>query len=235
MRYRVDDLAARTGLSVDTIRYYQTLGLLPRPARDGRHAWYDDGHIERLERIRELKARGFPLAMISRVLAAGGLDRDTEALAVALADDGATSGQRLTLQELAERTEVPLPLLEAVEREGFLGGDGLEGDAAYTPADAEALRAGMALLEAGVPLSELLALARKQDAAMRTVAEEAVDIFARYVRDPIRGTVADPDEAAERMVDAMNAMLPATGALVAHHFRRRLVAAARERIAGQRP
>lgn len=234
MRYRVDDVAARTGLSVDTVRYYQSLGLLPRPARDGRHAWYDDGHIERLQRIRELKARGFPLAMIGRVLAAGGLDRDTEALAVALADDEATTGRRLTLQELAERTEVPLALLEAVEREGFLGGDRLEGEAVYTAADVEALRAGMALLEAGVPLSELLALARKQDAAMRSVAEEAVDIFARYVRDPIRGTVADPGEAAERMVDAMNAMLPATGALVAHHFRRRLVAAARERIAGQR-
>jgi len=232
MRYRVDDLATRTGLSVDTIRYYQTLGLLSRPARDGRHAWYDESHVERLQRIRELKERGFTLAMVARVLS-GSLDSDEQALAVALADGGQLSDQLLTLAELAERTQVPLPLLEAIEREGFLGADRWDDQPAYTPADADALRAGMALLEAGVPLSELLALARKQDAAMRTLAEEAVDLFARYVRDPIRGSTADADEAAERMVATMNAMLPATGALVAHHFRRRLLAAARARITGE--
>jgi DNA-binding transcriptional MerR regulator len=231
VRYRVDDLATRTGVSVDTIRYYQSLGLLPRPRRDGRHAWYDDGHVARLERIRDLKARGFPLAMVGRVLD-GGLDSDEEALALALAGDDSPSGPLLTLRELAERTEVSLPLLEAIEREGFLGTSSQPDEAVYTAADAEAVRAGIALLEAGVPLSELMALARKQDAAMRAVAEEAVDLFARYVRDPIRGSVADPDEAARQMVGAMNAMLPATGALVGHHFRRRLLAAARERLTG---
>ena len=231
MRYRVDDLATRTGVSVDTVRYYQTLGLLPRPARDGRHAWYGEVHVQRLERIRELKDRGFTLAMIERVLA-GALDADEEALAVALADGEALPGQLLTLAELAERTAVSLPLLEAIEREGFLGVAGSPDEPVYTTADAEALHAGITLLEAGVPLSELLALARKQDAAMRTVAEEAVDLFARYVRDPIRGDLGDDDEAAERMVRTMKAMLPATSALVAHHFRRRLLAAARARIAG---
>ena len=234
MRYRVVDLAARTGLSVDTIRAYERAGLLgpPRSGADepGGEAAYGEDDLAKLERIRDLSARGLPLTMVEQVLA-GGLDTDAAALAVALTG-GEVPGQLLTLSELADRTQLSLPLLQAIEREGFLA-TGDDDEPVYTSADADALQAGMALLEAGVPLSELLALARKQDAAMRTVAEEAVDLFARYVRDPIRGSVADPDEAAEQMVTALQAMLPATSALVTHHFRRRLLAAARARIAGQ--
>ncbi|MDQ3981976.1 MAG: MerR family DNA-binding transcriptional regulator, partial [Actinomycetota bacterium] len=33
MRYRVDELAARAGVSVDTVRFYQARGLLPQPER----------------------------------------------------------------------------------------------------------------------------------------------------------------------------------------------------------
>ncbi|MEA2499237.1 MAG: hypothetical protein QOH26_1642, partial [Actinomycetota bacterium] len=50
MRYRVDELAGRCGVSVDTIRFYQTKGLLPLPERDGRVGWYGDDHVERLAR-----------------------------------------------------------------------------------------------------------------------------------------------------------------------------------------
>ena len=232
MRYRVDDLAARCGVSVDTLRFYQARGLLPRPVREGRAAWYDDRHVERLETIHDLKARGFTLAMIARVLA-GELDPGEQALAGALA--GPLPGEeiaevdRLDLQDLAERTGMSLVVLEAAEREGLLVPRG-DGERPYTMADVEAVRAGLALVEAGVPLSELLALARRQDEAMRDVAEHAVDLFARYVRDPIRGSAASDEEASRRMVEALHAMLPAAGAVVAHHFRRRLLAAARVRI-----
>ena len=234
MRYRVDELAARCGLRVDTVRYYQSKGLLDPPEREGRVAWYADDHVTRLERIRDLKARGFTLAMIRRVLD-GELDASEEALALALAgplpgDDAVVVPEELfTLAELADRTGVSMPLLEAVAREGLLV-PRTDDDRAYTPADADAVRAGLALLEAGVPLSELLALARRHDEAMRQVAEHAVDLFARFVRDPIRGSAASDEEASDRMVAALHAMLPAAGAVVAHHFRRRLVAAARARI-----
>ena len=45
---RVEQLSARAGVSVDTIRYYQSKGLLDPPRREGRVAWYDDGHLDRL-------------------------------------------------------------------------------------------------------------------------------------------------------------------------------------------
>ena len=236
MRLRVDELATRCGLTVDTVRYYQTRGLLPRPERDGRVAWYGEEHVERLQRIRELQGRGLSLAVIGRILS-GDLDEGEQALAAALAgplpgEERSPAQERFDLDELARRTGVSTTLLEALEREGLLVPRGDEDGARYTTADERAVTAGMALLQAGVPLSELLAVAREHDAAMRAVADRAVDLFARYVRDPIRGTAADADAAADQMVGALHAMLPAASEVVAHHFRRRLLGAARSRITG---
>jgi len=235
VRYRVEELAAACGMSVDTVRFYQARGLLPRPDRDGRVVWYEERHRERLNAIREFKDRGFPLAMIGRVLS-GDLDASGRALALALAgplpgdETGAGPAERLDLAGLATRTGAPLPLLQALEREGLLVGR-VEGEHPYTAADADTVFAGMALLAAGAPLSELLALARAHDDAMRAVADTAVDLFARYVRDPLRATAGSDEEASQDMVAALHAMLPAAESLVAHHFRRRLLAAARDRVA----
>jgi DNA-binding transcriptional MerR regulator len=230
VRYRVDDLAARCDVSVDTVRYYQSRGLLPRPEREGRLAWYGDEHLERLRRIRELKGQGFSLAMIARVLR-GELDAAEQALAVALVGTrGASSAARLTAEQLAEATGVPATLLEALAREGLLTPDGDEDDPRYAADDVEVVRAGLALLEAGVPLSELLDLSRRHDAAMRATAEHAVELFARFVRDPARAATADEAEVAERTVTALHQMLPATSTLVASHFRRLLLDAARARL-----
>jgi DNA-binding transcriptional MerR regulator len=232
VRYRVDELAARCDVTVDTVRYYQSRDLLPRPEREGRVAWYDERHVQRLERIRELKAQGFSLAMAARVLS-GELDASEEALARALAaplpGDDPTAGA-LTADELAARTGVSPTLLHALARQGLLTPRGEEDATRYSTGDAEVVQAGLALLEAGVPLSELLALARRHDAAMRATAEHAVDLFARFVRDPIRAGADDDGEVAARTVDALHRMLPATATLVAHHFRRQLLDAATERL-----
>lgn len=184
MRFRVDDLAARCDVSVDTVRFYQAQGLLPAPEREGRIAWYSDVHAERLTRIRELKDKGFTLASIKR-LVSGTADAADEALvsAVAGGTDGTTG---LSVEELAERTGVSPALLAAIEREGLISARRIDGESRYTDADAAAVSAGLALLEAGLPLSELLDLARTHDAAMRKVAAQAVEMFVTFVRDPIR-------------------------------------------------
>jgi DNA-binding transcriptional MerR regulator len=228
MRYRVDELAARCGVSVDTVRYYQAQGLLERPAREGRVAWYTDAHLERLARVRELKERGLTLATIARLLT-GELDAADEALATALAGAEDSSGE-LSLDELAARTGISAALLQALEREGLLVARHGDGEPRYSPADAEAVAAGLALLEAGVPLGELLDLARRYDAAMRGIAEHAVELFVRFVHDPIQGSAASEQEASERVVTAFRQMLPATSAIVTHHFRRLLVASAQARF-----
>lgn len=157
------------------------------------------------------------------------------ALAAALAgplpgEDADAEVELLTIDELAEHADLPASLLEAVEREGLLIPRTTDDDRRYTAADAEALRAGLALVEAGLPLDELFNLARAHTAAMRTIADHAVELFVRFVRDPIRSDAGDEQEAATRLLAAFSQMLPATSTLVSHHFRRLLVNAAHERL-----
>lgn len=231
MRYRVDELAARCGMSVDTIRFYQSGGLLPPPQREGRIAWYTQDHLERLRRIRQLKTKGFTLASIRRLLD-GDLDRVDEALveAVVGADPAGQDEQFLTLEELADRVGVAPTILQAIERENLLVPRMHDGTPVYTASDATAAKAGLTLLETGLPLTDLLELAHQYDRAARKTAATAVDLFDRYVREPIRLSAESDEDAAEKLVEAFRKMLPATVALVAHHFRRVLLATAQARI-----
>ena len=219
MRYRVDELAAHCGVSVDTVRFYQAKGLMTPGLREGRVSWYSEEHRQRLARIRDLKEKGFSLATIRRLLA-GELDAADEALASALAsampgDD--TDGDQgpeelLTLEEFAKRTGIPEALIQVIERQGLLVAPPGVGPR-YTSADVRAASAGIALLEAGLPLDELLALAKEH-------------------RAPIREEARSDAEAAERLVEAFRTLLPATTRLVAHHFQRVLLATAQARFEG---
>src|SRR2546423_8347988 len=80
---RVEELAGRADVSVDTIRFYQKRRLLPPPQRRGRIAWYGLEHVERLARIKDLQRRGFSLAVIRRIVT-GELDRAAVPLAAAV-------------------------------------------------------------------------------------------------------------------------------------------------------
>ena len=159
-----------------------------------------------------------------------------EALSTATGStDADTAGHALTLEDLAERSGLPTTVVEAVAREGLLHPAPGTDPPRYSSDDLTVLRAGTTLLEAGLPLGELLDLARRTDQTLRELADHAVEVFLHFVRDPVRGTAEDPDEAADRLVAAFRAMLPATGELVGAHFRRLLVAAARARVEDQGP
>jgi DNA-binding transcriptional MerR regulator len=214
------------------VRFYQTKGLLPPPERKSRVAWYTTEHLERLRKVRDLKRKGFTLISIRRLLD-GELDKADEALVEALA--GPVPGEEqneefLTVDELAERIGVSPALIHAIERENLLVPRMHDGVPQYTSADAAAASAGLTLLETGLPLSELLDLAREHNQSARRTAERAVEMFDEYVRGPIRDSASSDEEAAEKLVEAFRKMLPATVALVAHHFRRVLIATAQERI-----
>ena len=85
-------------------------------------------------------------------------------------------------------------------------------------------------MEFGLPLADLLALARDADQAMRGLAERAVELFDEHVRKPIRDTAGDDAAAAQQMVEAFGELLPAVTALVSHHFRRVLLETAEDHI-----
>ncbi len=228
-RWRVEDLATRSEVSVDTIRFYQKRGLLGPPERTGRVAWYGPEHLHRLQQIRELQADGFTLAMIGRVLD-GRLAAVDRPLAEAIADAGLDAEEFLTIDDLARRSGVPTPLIEAVVAEGLLLPRVHDGVPHYTAADVEVVSAGVQLLEAGVPLSALLELARRHHAATVGVAEAAVALFDEHVRRPLLAADLSDDERAARLVGTFRRLLPATGTLVAQHFRRVLLQVAQDHL-----
>ncbi|RUR65954.1 MerR family transcriptional regulator [Variovorax guangxiensis] len=63
----VEELAARTGVTVRNIRAYTTAGLLPPPRLRGRLGLYGDEHAQRLAVIRELRDQGFGIEAIRRI------------------------------------------------------------------------------------------------------------------------------------------------------------------------
>jgi DNA-binding transcriptional MerR regulator len=67
---RINQVAAETGLTARTIRYYEEMGLLEPAARsDGDYRLYDDSDLERLQFIRDLRDdAGFSLAQIGQLL-----------------------------------------------------------------------------------------------------------------------------------------------------------------------
>lgn len=233
MRYRVEQLAGACGVSVDTVRYYQSLGLLPSPEREGRVAWYGPAHAERIREIRALQKKGLTLAAIRRLVRGelGRADADLAA-AVSAARGGTDDDELLTLAEFADRSGVPSSLIQAVEREGVPFGRRSNGDVRYTSSDIEIVRVALRLLEFGLPLGDLLGLARDAHGAMRALAERAVDLFDEHVRKPIRDTAASDTAASEQMVQAFGELLPAVTELVSHHFRRVLLEVAEERVEG---
>jgi DNA-binding transcriptional MerR regulator len=231
VRYRVEQLATACEVSVDTVRYYQARGLLPQPDKEGRVAWYRAEHADRIREIRALQRQGLTLAAIRRVVDGELGSADAGLAAAVAAERGETvDGELMSLDAFASASGVPASLIQAVEREGIRIGKEVDGETRYTPGDIEVVRTALRLLEFGLPLGDLLSLAREADRAMRGLADRAVELFDEHVRKPIRDTAPDPDGASARMVEAFQELLPAVTLLVSHHFRRVLLEVAEEHI-----
>ena len=62
-------MSERSGCKVETIRYYERIGLLPEPPRsEGGHRIYGQGHLKRLTFIRRGRELGFTLDEIRTLL-----------------------------------------------------------------------------------------------------------------------------------------------------------------------
>ncbi|MEW5422729.1 helix-turn-helix domain-containing protein [Amorphus sp. 3PC139-8] len=80
----IGDLAQRTGTKVETIRYYERIGLLQAPARTaGNYRSYDEAHLGRLSFVRRARDLGFSLDQIRELLSLSDeRDRSCEAVDV---------------------------------------------------------------------------------------------------------------------------------------------------------
>jgi len=63
------DLARRTGCNLETIRYYEKIGMMPDPPRTASgYRVYDEGHVSRLRFILRARELGFAIEQIRGLL-----------------------------------------------------------------------------------------------------------------------------------------------------------------------
>ena len=65
----IGKLAGATGTKVETIRYYEQIGLLPAPARSAaNYRSYDAAHLRRLSFIRRARDLGFSIDQVRELM-----------------------------------------------------------------------------------------------------------------------------------------------------------------------
>lgn len=226
MEFRVEELAARAGTPVDTLRYYQTRGLLPPPRRAGRIAWYGEAHLQRLLRIRRLAADGFTLGQIARLLgdSGGGGGGDAELLGLLRERLG---GRRLSRAEFAAETGLPEALIASALQAGLVEPLLVHGAECFTEDDVAMAKIGLELLQGGFPLQALLDLAVEHAQHTAGLADRAIALFGEHVRRRKDGA----QEESGRVAEAFRLLLPQVTKLVALHFQRTLVTRALAKLA----
>lgn len=114
--FPIEELSRRTGVTVRSLRSYQSRKLLPPPVVRGRTGWYAEAHVARVRLIQELQAEGMKLDGIARLLERTGADEQqllqfTQSVRSMFGD---SSRPRVTtLEELAERFGASEPSLIA--------------------------------------------------------------------------------------------------------------------------
>src|SRR5688500_18740607 len=117
-RLTLGELTAAADVSVRTVRYYISEGLLPPPEGTGPGSAYTQGHLDRLRLIQRLKEAYLPLKEIRRRLS--GLSDDDVRKVLAAQDQResslAVSGSGESYDESMSGAREYLALLESRER-----------------------------------------------------------------------------------------------------------------------
>lgn len=72
----IGEISKRTGVNIETIRYYERIGMLPPPPRtEGGHRLYDSTHVRILAFIRRSRELGFSLNEIRALIRLGGPEK----------------------------------------------------------------------------------------------------------------------------------------------------------------
>jgi DNA-binding transcriptional MerR regulator len=185
----IDELAARAGVTVRTVRFYSARGLLPPPAigprRIGR---YGPGHLSRLELIGELQHQGLTLAAVERYLQQLPGDISAHDLAIhrALVASWLPEGVERTDREKLEH-RVGRPLTDAdLDRLAAMNVLERTDDPGVFRVDPGILHLGVRLLDMPVPVDAILAAREVMVEHARAAAAEIGRIFRDEVWEPGR-------------------------------------------------
>ena len=100
---KIGEVAGQAGVTVDTVRFYERIGVLPSPARTASgYRDYEPATVERIQFTRELQAIGFTLG------------EAVDALAAHDAGGATCESERWRLQAVLDRVDAKLAELTAL-------------------------------------------------------------------------------------------------------------------------
>lgn len=197
----VDELAARAGVTVRTIRFYGTRGLLPPPAIGPRRVGrYGPDHLSRLALIEELQHQGMTLSAIERYLQRLPDDMSPHDLALHRAmvaswmPDTVDEATREQLQRRVGRSLAD----DDIERLAAMSVLEETGDPEVFRVDPTLLHLGVRLLDVPISQEAILAARSVMLEHTRSAARELSRLFKEEVWQPFREEESEP-ERVERM------------------------------------
>ncbi|MFE3253008.1 MerR family transcriptional regulator [Streptomyces sp. NPDC059209] len=197
--FTVDELAARAGVTVRTVRFYGTRGLLPPPVIGPRRVGhYGHAHLSRLALIEELQHQGMTLAAIERYLEQLPPDLSAHDLAIhralvaTWAPDSAEEATRAELEKRAGRAlaEDDVDRLAAM---GVLARGEAPGRYRLDPG---LLRLGVELLDVPIAHETILAARTVLLEHTRSAAHALSRLFRDEVWNPYEESEPDPERVA---------------------------------------
>ncbi|MGY0020001.1 MerR family transcriptional regulator [Streptomyces sp. cg35] len=195
----VDELAARAGVTVRTIRFYSTRGLLPPPVIGPRRVGhYGQDHLSRLALIEELQHQGMTLAAIERYLEQLPPDLSAHDLAIhraLVATWAPDAAEDMTRGELERRAGRALSGTD-VDRLSAMGVVAYTEDADTYRVDVGLLRLGVQLLDVPIAHETILAARTVLMEHTRQAAHELSRLFRDEVWGPYRERESDPEHLA---------------------------------------
>jgi DNA-binding transcriptional MerR regulator len=179
----IEQLAAKTGMTVRNIRSHRARGLLPAPEVRDRVGYYGPEHLDRLRMIQELQSEGFNLKGIERLLGQNlGPAEQFLSFKRALDQFDGEQPQTFTRSELADRfgTEIEDALKRALDAGALVAIDDDRFEAPFP----SLLDAAEGVVATGVPLDHALAVIAKVQSRCKSVSHEFVKLFLEDIWKP---------------------------------------------------
>lgn len=108
----ISEFSRLTGTTTKTIRYYESIGLLPEPIRKGRYRLYTDTYIETVKQIKLAQTLGFTLKDILRLCDGQNIERGLPKIVL----ESALAQQKQSLNAKMDDIRQQLSDIEVIEQ-----------------------------------------------------------------------------------------------------------------------
>lgn len=224
-RMTVDELARCAGLTVRTVRHYQSRGLIPAPHLEGRVGYYGSEHLAGLQLIREMQARGFNLAAIGHLIGQerGGGERMLGFTRSLMAPFEEEVPLVLTRDEITARLGGTLPA-DHLERSQRLGLIRPLDDDHFEVLSPTLMSAGERLAAIGVPLEVTLDVTAELRHHSDEIARAFVQVFLQHLWEPF-DRAGRPEHDWPRIQESLDQLRPLALETLMAIFRRSMTEA----------